>query len=98
MEPSAVSSLVSASTHSIIRAVPSDCSHSSLHHLAQAELLQLALQADERKTTEPFIPEEFMEKAAITTQTTQMDMCYLNVDNRLCTDSTYCLWAQVTLL
>lgn len=38
-----------------------------------------------------------MEKAAIMAQMTQMDMCYLNVDNRLCIALTG-LWAVVTLL
>lgn len=52
MEPSAVSSLVSASTHSIIRVAPSDCLHSSLYHPAEAVLLQLAFSVGnkQRKT------------------------------------------------
>lgn len=52
MEPSAVSSLVSASTHSIIRVAPSDCLHSSLYHPAEAVLLQLAFRVgnNQRKT------------------------------------------------
>lgn len=52
-QPSAVSSLVSVSTHSIIRVAPSDCLHSSLHHPAEAVLLQLAFKvgSDKFKTS-----------------------------------------------
>lgn len=40
--PSAVASLVSASTHSVVPGAPSDCHRRSLHRRAKAVLLQLA--------------------------------------------------------